>query len=82
MGQALGVRAVLTGQVTQRGDALDISAELVDARDGTHIWGEQYSRKSADIFALQSEIAKEITTALRIHLSGEDEKRIVNEFHY
>ena len=77
VGQALGVRAVLKGRVTQRGNDLDISAELVDARDDSQIWGEQYSRKTADIFAIQSEIAKEITTALRIRLSGEDEKRIV-----
>ena len=76
VGQALGVRAVLKGRVTQRGDDLDISAELVDARDDSQIWGEQYSRKTADIFELQSEIAKEITTALRIRISGEDEKRI------
>ena len=77
VGQALGVRAILKGRVTQRGDDLDISAELVDARDDSQIWGQQYSRKTADIFELQSEIAKEITTALRIRLSGEDEKRIV-----
>jgi TolB-like protein/DNA-binding winged helix-turn-helix (wHTH) protein/Tfp pilus assembly protein PilF len=77
VGQALGVRAVFKGRLTQRGDTLDITAELVDARDDSHIWGEQFSRKSADIFELQSEIAKEITTALRIRLSGEDEKRIV-----
>jgi TolB-like protein/DNA-binding winged helix-turn-helix (wHTH) protein/Tfp pilus assembly protein PilF len=74
--QALGVRAVLNGTITQRGDSLDVSAELVDARDDSHIWGEQYSRKPEDIFALQNEIAREITTALRIRLSGEDEKRI------
>jgi TolB-like protein/DNA-binding winged helix-turn-helix (wHTH) protein/Flp pilus assembly protein TadD len=76
VGQALGVRAVLKGRVTQRDDALDISAELVDARDDSQIWGEQYRRKTADIFELQSVIAKEIATALRIRLSVEDEKRI------
>ena len=45
----------LKGRVMQRGDDLAISAELVDARDNSHIWGQQYSRKSADIFALQDE---------------------------
>jgi serine/threonine protein kinase/TolB-like protein/Flp pilus assembly protein TadD len=76
VGNALGVRAVLEGRVIQHGDNLDISAELVDARDNSHIWGQQYSRKPSDIFALQGEIAREMTTALRVRLSGEDEKRM------
>src|ERR1017187_7357423 len=76
VGRQLGVRAVFKGRVTQLGGNLAISAELVDARDGSHIWGDQYSRKSSDIFALQGEIAKEMTTALRMRLSGEDEKRM------
>jgi serine/threonine protein kinase/tetratricopeptide (TPR) repeat protein len=79
-GQALGVRAVLKGRVMQRGENLDISAELVDARDNTHIWGQQYSRKQSDIFALQGEIAKEITTMLRTQLSGEDEKHMAKSY--
>ena len=53
-----------------------ISTELIDARDNSHIWGQQYSRKSADIIAVQGDIAKEMTVALRIKLSGENEKRI------
>jgi TolB-like protein len=57
VGRVLGVRAVLKGRVMQRGDDLEISAELVDARDDSHIWGQQYSRKSSDIFALQGELA-------------------------
>ena len=76
VGQALGVRAVLKGHVMQRGDDLEISAELVDARDNSHIWGQQYSRKASDIFALQGDIAKEMTSMLRMRLTGEDEKRI------
>jgi len=77
VGQTLGVRAVLKGRVMQRGDDLQISAELVDARDDSHIWGQQYSRKASDIFALQSDLAKEMTSMLRMHLTGEDEKRMV-----
>jgi TolB-like protein len=46
VGEKLGVRAVLKGRVMQRGDNLEISAELVDARDDSHIWGQQYSRKN------------------------------------
>jgi len=80
VGQALGVRAVLKGHVLQRGDELEISAELVDASDNSHIWGQQYSRKSSDIFALQGELAKEITSMLRMRLTGEDDKRMAKSY--
>ena len=80
VGQALGVRAVFKGRLTQVGDNLAISAELIDARDDSHIWGDEYNRKSSDIFALQGDIAKEITTALRTRLTGEDEKRLAKTY--
>jgi serine/threonine protein kinase/tetratricopeptide (TPR) repeat protein len=80
IGQALGVRAVLKGRVMQRADDLEISAELVDARDDSHIWGQQYSRKAADIFALQGELAKNMTSMLRMRLTGEDEKRMAKSY--
>jgi serine/threonine protein kinase/Flp pilus assembly protein TadD len=80
VGQALGVRAVFKGRVTQQGDNLDVSAELIDARDNSHIWGQQYDQKFADIFALREEIAKEMTTALRLRLTGEDAKRMAKSY--
>jgi serine/threonine protein kinase/tetratricopeptide (TPR) repeat protein len=80
VGRELGVRAIFKGRIMQRGDSLDISAELVDARDDSHIWGQQYSRKPSDIFALQGEIAKEITTMLRMRLSGEEDKRMAKSY--
>ena len=80
VGRELGVRAVFKGRVTQVGDNLAISAELIDTRNNDHIWGEQYSRKASDIFALQGDIAKEITTALRMRLTGEDEKRMAKSY--
>jgi serine/threonine protein kinase/tetratricopeptide (TPR) repeat protein len=80
VGRELGVRAIFKGRVTQVGDNLTVSAELIDARNNDHIWGDQYSRKASDIFALQSEIAKEITTALRTRLTGEDEKRLAKSY--
>lgn len=76
VGREIGVRAVLKGRVTQSGDNLAISAELIDATDNSHIWGQQYRRKSADIFALQQKIAKEITKALRIRLTQEEERQL------
>jgi TolB-like protein len=80
VGDALGVRAVFKGSVVQVGNSLAISAELIDARDDSHIWGEQYNRKASDIFALQTDIAKEITTALRTRLSGDDANRITKSY--
>jgi serine/threonine-protein kinase len=72
----LSVHGVLTGRIVQRGDNLTISIELIDARDNTHVWGEQYSRKMSDIISMQEEIAKEISERLQLRLSGEDEKRV------
>lgn len=74
VGHALGVRAIFKGRVAQRGNTLAISAELIDARDNSHIWGQQYSHKASDIFTLQEEIAKEMTAALRVRLTGEEAK--------
>lgn len=76
----LNVRAVLMGRVVQRGDALSVSVELVDAQDNSHLWGAQYNRKLADIFAVQEEIAKEISEKLRLHLSGEEQKLLTKRY--
>ena len=76
VGQALGVQAVFKGRLARQGDTLTITAELINARDNTHLWGQQYSRKPSDIFAMQEEIAKEMTAALRVRLTGEEEKRL------
>jgi serine/threonine protein kinase len=80
VGRELGVRAVLKGRVTQLGDNLAISAELIDATDNSHIWGQQYSRKPADIFALQEKIARDITKALRLRLTNEEKKRLARTY--
>jgi serine/threonine-protein kinase len=66
----LNVQAVLTGRVTQRGDALSIHVELINAQDNSQIWGQQYNRNLTDVFAVQEEIAKEISEKLRLKLSG------------
>jgi TolB-like protein len=76
VGRQLNVRAVFKGRIMQRGDSLSISAELVDARDGSHIWGQQYNRSPADLAALQNELTKEMTSMMRMRLTGDDEKRM------
>jgi TolB-like protein len=73
-GRQLGVRAVLTGRVVQRGDNLTISTELVDTRDNSHLWGEQYNRRLADLLSLQGEVARQIAERLRLRLGGEQQK--------
>jgi serine/threonine protein kinase/TolB-like protein len=74
VGQALNVEAVLTGNVKQRGDEINIQADLVRVSDGAQIWGEQYTRKLADVSGLQGEISRDISTKLRFRLTGEQAK--------
>jgi serine/threonine-protein kinase len=71
VGQELGVNAVLSGRIVQRGDNLTISAELVDVRYNKLLWGEQYDRKMSDLLATQREIAREIVEKLKLKVSGE-----------
>jgi serine/threonine-protein kinase len=80
VGRELGVRAVLTGRIVQRGNALSIRAELVDARDDTHLWGEEYNRRLSDILAVQEEIARDISGKLRQRLTGEEKKRLTKRY--
>ena len=72
----LKVQVVLTGRMTQRGDGLSISVELINAQDNSQIWGQQYNRKLADVFAMQEEIAKEISEKLRLKLTGAERQQL------
>jgi TolB-like protein/Flp pilus assembly protein TadD len=76
----LKVQAVLTGRVTQRGDGLSINVELINAQDNSQIWGQQYNRKLADVFAVQEEMAREISEKLRVKLSGAEQKQIAKRY--
>ncbi|HZE72128.1 MAG TPA: tetratricopeptide repeat protein [Pyrinomonadaceae bacterium] len=76
VGRELNVRAVLMGQLVQRGDELSLSLELVDVRDSKHLWSGQYNRKATDMIALQAEIAQEIVEKLRLPLSGDEKKQL------
>ena len=76
VGRELNVRAVLIGRLTQHGDDLLISTELVDVKDNKRLWGGQYNRKLADVLTLQGEIAREITDRLRLKLTGEEKQRL------
>jgi len=65
----LGVRAVLEGSVRRAGDRVRITAQLVNAADGFHLWAERYDRTLQDVFAVQEEIAAAIASALSVALS-------------
>jgi tetratricopeptide (TPR) repeat protein len=80
LGRQLGVGAILEGRVVRHGDSLSVSVELINTKNDTHIWGQRYSEKITDIFAVQQEIAKEMTVALRLRLSGEEEKRLARSY--
>ena len=77
LGEELSVQAVLLGRVVQRGEDLMLNLELVNTDTQNVIWSEQYERKRSDLVALQSEIAKEVSTKLKSRLSGVDEARVI-----
>jgi serine/threonine protein kinase/tetratricopeptide (TPR) repeat protein len=76
----LSVQAILNGRVVQRGEDLALYLSLVDARNGNQIWGEQYNRKLTDLVALQSEIARDVSSKLRARLSGADERKLAKNY--
>ncbi len=80
VGQDLHVRAVLTGRLLERGDTLIVQAELVDASQGSQLWGGQYSHKLADLLTLQEELSKDISEKLRLRLTGDEKKRLVKRY--
>jgi adenylate cyclase len=76
VGEELGVRYVLEGSVRKAGDRVRITAQLIDAPTGHHLWSERYDRDLKDIFALQDEITLKILTALRVKLTEGEQARV------
>jgi TolB-like protein/class 3 adenylate cyclase/Tfp pilus assembly protein PilF len=74
--QALGVAHVVEGSVQRTGNRVRISAQLIDARTDMHLWGEHYDRDLADVFAIQSEIAKTIADQLQAEISPTEKAAI------
>ena len=74
VGKALGVQALLVGRVAQHGDDLSISAELIDASDGSHLWGTRHDRKVSDLRFLQQELPQDIARSLSSRLTNIDRK--------
>ena len=76
VGRELGVRAALLGRLQRIGDRIVMRGELVDASDGSHLWGGQFQRDAADVLALQEDLAQEVADQLRLRLTRDDRKRL------
>jgi len=69
--EALGVKTILEGSVRRAGNRVRVTAQLINAADGYHLWSERYDRELTDVFAVQDEIAAAIAGALKLKLSSE-----------
>jgi len=76
IGQQLGVAHVVEGTVQRMGNRVRVNAQLVDARTHRQVWGQTYDRDLADVFAIQSEIAKGIAESLQAKLTGREEQAL------
>jgi TolB-like protein/class 3 adenylate cyclase len=77
--EELGVRYVLEGSVRKAEDKVRITAQLIDALKGHHLWSERYDRNLDDIFAVQDEITKKIITALQVKLTEGEQARTASK---
>jgi len=64
------------GRITQHGDQVSVQADLVNAADGSEIWGSHYDKKMSDITQLQSEITRDISSSLKLQLNGADQQKL------
>src|SRR2546429_1408710 len=80
VGKELNVQAILNGRVAQHGDQLTLNLELVDVQTENVIWSEQYNRKQSDLVSLQSDLARDVSSTLKIKLSGADEQKVTKNY--
>ena len=80
VGQDLHVRAVLSGRLLKQGDVFIVRAELMDVAHGSQLWGNQYNRKAADMFALQEDVSRDISDKLRLRLTTEERQRMTKRY--
>ena len=77
VGQKLKVKTVLEGSVRKAGNRLRINVQLINARDGYHLWSERYDRDMEDVFAVQDEISRSVVDTLKVKLLGESDAPVV-----
>jgi serine/threonine protein kinase/tetratricopeptide (TPR) repeat protein len=80
IGRELGVHAVLSGTVSQTGDDLAVSVELIDVRDDSHIWGERYGRKVSEVVALPQQISRDVSQRLRSRPDNTDHAQLTKNY--
>ena len=78
--QRLGARYVLEGSVRRVGDRLRVTAQLIDAATGYHLWAERYDRDMKDVFAVQDEITEKIVAALKVKLTVGEQARMGSRY--
>ena len=79
VGRSLGVRYVLEGSVRKSGNRVRITAQLIDATTGGHLWAERFDRDLTDIFAVQDDVTQHIVGALALNLTEGDQQRLATE---
>ncbi|RWP17107.1 adenylate/guanylate cyclase domain-containing protein [Mesorhizobium sp.] len=79
VGPNLGVRYVLEGSVRKSGNRVRITAQLIDATTGGHLWAERFDRDLTDIFAVQDDVTQQIVDALALNLTEGDQQRLATE---
>ncbi|HET6973950.1 MAG TPA: protein kinase [Pyrinomonadaceae bacterium] len=80
IGRELGVHALLSGTVSQVGDDLSVSVELIDVRDDSHIWGERYGRKVSEVVALPQQISRDVSQRLRSRTDNLDHAQLTRNY--
>jgi len=80
IGRELGVHALLSGTVSQTGDDLSVSVELIDVRDDSHIWGERYVRKVSEVVALPQQISRDVSQRLRSRADNMDHAQLTRNY--
>jgi TolB-like protein len=80
IGENLGVANILEGSVRKSGNTIRITAQLIEVKNGTHLWSETYDREMKDVFVLQDEISKMIVDILKIKLSGKQANQLAGSF--
>ena len=79
IGRELGVRYILEGSVRRAGQSLRVTSQLVEAESDTQLWAERFTGTTADIFEIQEQIARKISDALAVRLSGAEERRLTRQ---
>jgi adenylate cyclase len=79
VGAELGVQYVVEGSIRKAGDRVRITAQLIDAATGGHLWADRYDRDLTDIFAVQDDVTSEIVSSLALKLTADEQRRLVHK---